>query len=98
MEFADSIYLNKRGDPHDTSKWAYYRITSRGDLDDPIEVCLLKWPTFEDIDIVGELDKAKVVNPGDTGRSSAFPNICKLLKNKWNIDHNIDDLIGIRER
>ena len=46
---------------------------------DNIEVCLVRWPGFEDIDIVGDEDKAIVVNPGDTGYASAFPNVCELL-------------------
>jgi hypothetical protein len=94
----DSIFLNKRGDLSDTSKWAYYRVTSHGKVGDNVEVCLLKWPTFEDLDVVGDHLKAVVVNPGDTGFTCAFPNLCSLLKNKWNIDHDIDDLIGLRER
>ena len=79
--------------------WAYYRITSIGGKDgDNIEVCLVRWPGFEDIDIVGDEDKAIVVNPGDTGYASAFPNVCELLMKKWKIDHEQSVLIGIRAR
>jgi hypothetical protein len=99
MKTVDAIYLNKRGNPHDTSDWAYYRITSQGKDGDHIEVCLLRWPTFEDLDVVGDERKAPVVNPLDTGFSSAYPNMCKVLLHKWNIAHNAEeDLIGIRER
>jgi hypothetical protein len=94
----DAIYLNKRGSPSDTSQWAYYRVTSQGSQGDHIEVCLLNWPSFEDLDLVGDEQKAVVVNPGDTGFASAYPNMCTLLRNKWNVDHCDDDLIGIRVR
>lgn len=30
-----------------------------------IQVCLLTWPLLSDIDVVGEEDKAPVVNPAD---------------------------------
>jgi hypothetical protein len=59
---------------------------------------LLKWPTFEDLDMVGNEQSAVVVNPGDTGFASAYPNLCALLRNKWNIKHSDEDLIGIRVR
>jgi hypothetical protein len=42
----------KRGYDSDTSKWAYYRISSTGDMGDNIEMCLVSWPSFEDIDEV----------------------------------------------
>jgi|SRR5208337_536895 len=90
----DSIYLNKRGHPEDDSHWAYYRVGSWGKDGDDIEVCLVQWPTFTDIDVVGDEFKAIVVNPSDTGYNSAYPNLCELLKNKWHIDHSDEDLIG----
>jgi hypothetical protein len=40
------IYLDKRGSNFDND-WAYYRITSEGGMGDPIELCLVKWPTLE---------------------------------------------------
>jgi hypothetical protein len=98
MEMVDAIYLNKRGDPQDTSKWAYYRITSEGKDGDHIEVCLVSWPSLEDLDVVGDEQKAAVINPNDTGFASAYPNICNLLRNKWNIEHRDEDLIGLRVR
>jgi hypothetical protein len=95
----DSIYLNKRGHEQDTQHWAYYRVTSLGgQLGDHIQVCLLAWPLLSDIDVVGEEDKALVVNPADTGFIYAYPNLCKLLKKKWNIDHEQSILIGMRVR
>jgi hypothetical protein len=98
MTLVDQIYLNKRGNRSFTNVWAYYRITSFGEEGDHIELCLVKWPTFEDIDEVAAADKAVVVNPGDTGFASAYPNILTVLKSKWNIDHSDDDLIGLRFR
>jgi hypothetical protein len=92
----DAIYLNKMGSYNITSNWVYYRITSHGKEGDHIEICLLKWPTFEDIDVISDVQKSAVVNPGDTGFASAYPNICTLLKKKWNVDHSDDDLIGLR--
>ncbi len=99
MTVVDSIYLNKRGTENWTSAWAYYRITSiGGQMGDPIEVALVKWPTFEDIDVVGDLDKAVVTNPGDTGYTSALTNFTDLLQKKWHIEHEQSVLIGLRGR
>jgi hypothetical protein len=67
-------------------------------MGDHIEVCLLTWPDLEDIDVVGNEQKARVINPGDTGFNSAYPNTCDLLKNKWKIDHARSILIGFRPR
>ena len=67
-------------------------------MGDHIEVCTLEWPTFKDLDFVGDLQKAVVTNPSDTGYASAYPNLLTLLKKKWNIEHKDDDLIGIRVR
>ena len=99
MTVLDSIYLNKRGDESNTASWAYYRITSIGGSEgDHIQVCLLGFPAFEDIDVVGEEKKAVVVNPFDTGFVSAYPNLCNMLRKKWDIDHERSWLIGIRRR
>lgn len=98
MQVVDSVYLNKRGNRSDTSAWAYYRITSQGALGDHIEVCMLEWPSLKDLDFVGDVQRAVVVNPGDTGYARAYPNLLTLLQNKWNIEHNDDDIIGIRVR
>jgi hypothetical protein len=95
----DSIYLNKRGHEFETWLWAYYRVTSLGGREgDHIEICLVEWPTFKDIDMVGDEKKASVINPGDTGFTSAYPNLCDLLQRKWNVDHELSVLIGIRPR
>jgi len=91
---SDLIYLNKR-DSINTSEWAYYRLSSGGNVGDPIELCLLSWPTFVDIDDVLSVDKAVVINPGDTGFESAYPNNIQVLKNKWGIDHEKSTLIGV---
>jgi len=99
MEVTDTIYLNKRGKEAETWFWAYYRITSLGGQEgDHIEVSLLTWPTFDDINVVGDLDKAIVVNASDTGYTSAYPNVCDLLQKKWKIDHEQSVLIGFRPR
>lgn len=98
MIVMDAIYLDKRGS-WVTSDWAYYRITSLGGQEgDHIEVCLVKWPTFADLDMVGDEKKSAVINPWDTGFASAYPNFCVLLKNKWNITHTDEGLIGLRPR
>lgn len=89
------IYLYKDGHPQDTSFWKYYRISSEGKMGDHIEVCLVEWPTFKDIDKPGEIDKAPVINPADTGFTSAYPNFLTLLKNKWGIEYRDEDLIGV---
>jgi len=94
----DCIYLNKRGKPMDTSAWASYRVSSFGAFGDPIELCLVGWPTFQDIDEIVSPDKAVVVNPFDTGYASAYPNLLAVLKSKWNIEHQDEDLIGVRVR
>jgi hypothetical protein len=99
QQVMDSIYLNKRGHEQNTSHWAYYRVTSLGGgLGDHIQVCLVQWPSFSDIDVVGDAKKATVVNPSDTGYNSAFPNLLELLSKKWNIDHEQSTLIGLRAR
>ena len=96
QQMVDAIYLNKRGHPQLTSEWAYYRISSLGRIGDPIELCLVSWPDFRDIDDVVSPDKAVVVNPFDTGYTSAHPNLLAVLKAKWNIEHRDEDLIGLR--
>jgi hypothetical protein len=90
----DSIYLSKRGDLQNTSSWAYYRVRSWGKDGDNIAVCLVQWPSFTDIDVVGEELKAVVENPGDTGFSRAYPNLVGLMQTKWNVDHDASVLIG----
>jgi hypothetical protein len=46
-QMVDSIYLNKGSKPMDTGQWNYYRISSFGEMGDPIEICLLKFPEFD---------------------------------------------------
>jgi hypothetical protein len=91
----DSIYLNKRGHHHDDGRWIYYRVTSSGHESDSIEVCLVEWPTFRDINVAGDEFKAIVVNPADSRHNSASPNLHDLLKSKWNIHHFSADLVGV---
>jgi hypothetical protein len=94
----DSIYLNTRGD-NLTNNWAYYRIRSiGGGLNDPIEACLVKWPTMEDLDSLSDEVTASVWTPGITGLTVASPTMEEFLKNKWNIDHSTSVLIGLIPR
>lgn len=67
-------------------------------MGDDIQIRLVEWPTLTDIDVVGDEFKAIVVNPSDTGYNSAYPNLCDLLKKRWNIEHRDEDLIGFRAR
>lgn len=93
----DLVYLNKHKNESLASNWSYYRITSIGGrIGDSIEVCLLNWPTLEDINIVGNEKLASVWNPFETGSLSAHPNLCSLLWDKWNIDHKQSSHIGVR--
>jgi len=89
----DSIYLNKRGSQN-TGNWAYYRFTSLGKQGDMISVCQVEWPSFKDIDEIGDTDKAVVSTPGLTGMAHAYPTMISLLKDKWNIDHEQSIIIG----
>ena len=94
----DSIYLNTRND-NLTNNWAYYRIRSiDGGLRDPIEACLVKWPTMEDLDSLCDEATASVWTPGITGLAVANPTMRDFLKNKWNIDHSTSILIGLIPR
>jgi hypothetical protein len=95
-QMVDCIYLNKRDRRQETRAWAYYRVSSFGSVGDSIELCLLSFPEFRDIDDVVSPDNAVVVNPFDTGYISAYPNLLGVLKSKWNISHRDEDLIGIR--
>jgi hypothetical protein len=90
MQLMDSIYLNKRGNDHDTSVWAYYRLTSLGgNLGDHIELCPITWPALED-------SETPVLLVCDTGYTSALPNTVEHLKTKWDINHESSTLIGLR--
>jgi len=98
MQVVDAIYLNKRGNRSNTSVWAYYRITSQGELGDHIKPCMLEWRSFKDSDFIGDVQRAVVVNPGDTGYAVAYPHLSTLSKNKWKVDHSDDEIIGLRVR
>lgn len=89
----DSIWLNKRGSNH-TSDWAYYRFTSLGNEGDMISACQVEWPSFKDIDEIGDPDKAVVSTPYLTGMASAYSTMISLLANKWNIHHEESMIIG----
>lgn len=95
----DSIYLNTRNDDSLTNNWAYYRVNSIGGNDnDPIEACLVSWPTFEDINSLSDEATASVWTPGITGLAVAYPTMIEFLKNKWGIDHSTSILIGLIPR
>jgi hypothetical protein len=96
----DQIYLDKRGDESNTSSWVYYRVTSVDSLGNPagtegssVQICRVKWPTFEDI--------APVIDtPGQVGyrHTVAYPTAKKILA-EWDVDHEQRSiLIGSRER
>jgi hypothetical protein len=94
----DSIYLNTCDD-NLTNNWAYYRIRSIGGcLNDPIEVCLVKWPTMEDLDSISDETTASVWTPGITGLAGASTTMEEFLRNKWGIDHSTSVLIGLISR
>jgi hypothetical protein len=94
----DSIYLNTRND-NVTNNWAYYRIRSVGGAsNDPIEACLVKWPTMEDLDSVSDEATASVWTSGITGLASAESTMEEFLHNKWGIDHSSSVLIGLIPR
>jgi hypothetical protein len=90
----DVIYLNKRGSNLDND-WVYYRFRSDGGGDnDPITVCQVKWPTFEDIDLIGDEKKAVITSPGLTGLVTAYEQTCLLMKNQWGIEQADSIVIG----
>ena len=93
LKMVDAIYLDKH-----TADWKYYRISSIGRDGDHIELCLLEFPEFNDLDEIVYEEGAVVVSPFDTGYASAYSNILAVLKNKWGIDHQDENLIGIRVR
>lgn len=90
----DLIYLDKHGDAdHYPQSWTYYRIRSTtglgipaGDLGSSVQVCRVKWPTFEDIDPPTD-------TPGVVGYTSAEYNANKLLE-QWGVDRKRSILIG----
>jgi hypothetical protein len=96
----DLIWLDKFGDDddNDTSKWKYYRSSSRGEDQDPIEVALVTFPSLEDIDFVGDVLSARVTTPGETGMATAWDRVGRVLHNKWGIERERSILIGIRVR
>ncbi len=91
----NTIYLNRRGNDL-TNNWVYYRLTSiGGQNNDPIEVCLVSWPTFMDIDSLANERTASVWTPGITGLRVAHDAMNELLKNNWDIDHADSSVIGL---
>jgi hypothetical protein len=89
----DLIYLDKHGDDSYPQNWTYYRIRSTtalgipaGDMGSAVQVCRVKWPTFEDID-------SSIDTPGVVGYTSAGFNAEKLLE-QWDVDRNRSILIG----
>jgi hypothetical protein len=82
----DTIFLNKRGDDL-TNNWVYYRLTSiGGQNNDPIEACLVSWPTFQDINSLADERTASVWTPGITGLRVAHVTMKEFLQNKWGVD------------
>jgi hypothetical protein len=91
----DTIFLNKRGDDL-TNNWAYYRLTSiGGQNNDPIEACLVSWPTFQDINSLADERTASVWTPGITGLRVAHVTMKEFLQNKWGVDHTDSTVIGL---
>ena len=94
----DTIWLNTRND-NLTNNWAYYRTRSIGGYEnDPIEACLVNWPTFEDIDSLSNEAAASVWTSGITGLAIANETMTEFLKNKWGIDHSTSVCIGLIPR
>lgn len=75
---------------------AGYRLTSiGGQNNDPIEACLVSWPTFKDIDSLVDESTASIWTPGITGQAVAHLTMKEFLKNKWGIDHADSTVIGL---
>jgi|SRR5208337_4740914 len=87
-----SIYLYK---PEESflNTWVYYRVSSinleepAGTFGAPIEVCRVKWPTFEDVPPATD-------TPGITGRASAYEHMCRLVREQWSVEHEKSIFIG----
>ena len=93
----NSVYFNAM-DSNEDKDWVYYRLASIGADGDPITICQLRWPTFEDIDSIFDEHKAVITTPGVTGGGTTYARMCLLLKNKWNVDHPHSTLIGFLEK
>jgi hypothetical protein len=94
----DLIWMNTQND-NLTDNWVYYRTSSiGGQKNDPMEACLVKWPTFEDLDSLSDERAASVWTPGITGLAVANQTMTVFLKNKWNIDHATSIPIGLIPR
>ena len=85
-----SIYLNKKNLLSNTEPWAYYTIKGGFEVGDNIEVKLVSFPDFSEIDVIVDI-------PGNVGLSAAYDNINLLLRNKWGIERERSELIGILE-
>jgi len=76
------------------NNWLYYRIASynmdepAGTLGAPIEVCRVKWPTFEDVPPATD-------TTGITGLASAHEQLCRLVKELWGVEHEKSILVGV---
>jgi hypothetical protein len=95
---SDEIYLDKCGDDdHYPDKWKYFRVTRvtglgniEGTVAATIQVCQVKWPTFEDIPPVND-------SPGVTGYASAWEIVNGALR-QWGIERDRSIFIGVRDR
>jgi hypothetical protein len=84
------VYLDKKGNDHDTSGWCYYTLSGGSEVGDTIQTKQVKFPSFEDCDVT-------VDTPGNVGLSAAYENINTLLRNRWGIERERSILIGILE-
>ena len=81
------IYLDKRGDEHDTSKWAYYRLKGN-ETGGNADAALVSFPDFK--------DTVPVISIGlSVGMDSIYKDTNIMLKNAWNIDRERSILIGV---
>jgi hypothetical protein len=84
------IYLDKRSEDQDTSKWAYYRL--KGDTEDCAngDTALVSFPDFKDTVPV------MTIGP-NIGRDALYDDMNTMLKWTWGIDRERSILIGIIE-
>ncbi len=93
------IYLDKMGDDdHDPDNWRYFRITTvsgmgeeEGRPGSSIQLCLVKWPTFDDIGPVTDL-------PGSVASGRAYDDTNKFLKGQLGVERERSIFIGIFDR
>lgn len=92
----DLIYLfQPDGKEAEPSAWVYYRVTHGGDEDQGdglFAVSRVSFPGCSDLpDSLGEL---ATITPAMIGYESVEVNLHKLLRNKYDIDHDKSILIG----